>query len=484
MKLKMCLRIASGFCYNKNKEMNHALKTEVFPLNDRFIRADVTEHNGGMTFCYRSGMTVFEETLCGGMLVSSGSNTAGYPLNVLQGLPSRLDPGHFYGQGAFACELDGISCNRNLTFTDFLREEDEETGSLLCTLIVKSGLLPVVFHIRTLLDGTGALTRTVMIENKGEEKLNLSRLTVHGGALEEIDLNDVAWRQRPDGEKLWSMLYFNNDEWGREGELVEKPVGNGVFTLNMTHNCDRFRHPALFIKNRYTGDIFFSQIGFSSGCAFSVNADYGSQKNSARLSYAAQITGTAPLMYLLPHETFTAPEVHFGKIHGSFDDAVNEMHAHTRKSVLNLKEADGSSLLIGGGMGAEHDMSVETTKAYMKQLADMGAEVFIIDAGWACPPGKQMSWGDYNGIDRPDKERYPGNAFRELHEYCRSLGMKFGLWVEIERIGRFTALPTERPDWFSTDIYGNRQFDFLDFTNPAAAKWAQDELAQIGRAHV
>lgn len=448
-------------------------------MKDCFYSADMTEYYGRRTFCYRSGLTVFEETLFDGVLVSSGSNTAGYPLNVLQGLPSRLDPTHYYGSGAFECVLNGINCNRSLEFVNFWRKEDKEAESLHCMLILKSNLLPVKFYINTLLDGTGMLTRTLQIENLGNDKLSLSHLVVHGGALEEIFLNDVAWKTRPDGKKIWSALYFNNDEWGREGELIEKNIESGTFTLNMSYNCDRFRHPVLFIKNKYTGEIFFVQIGWSSGCAFSVNADYGNFKQTARLSYSAEIKGTAPLIFIKPDESFTAPEVHFGKIHGSFDNAVNEMHAHTRKSVLNLKEADGSSLLIGAGMGAEHDMSVETTKLYMEQLSNMGAEVFIIDAGWACPPDEQMSWGDYNGLNKPDQNRYPDNAFKELGEYCRSLGMKFGLWVEIERLGKFAPLPQEHPDWFSADIYGNVKYDFLDFTNPDAAKWAEDELSRI-----
>ncbi len=85
-------------------------------MKDCFYRADMTESDGSRIFCYRSGLTVFEETLKDGMLVSSGSNTAGYPLNVLQGQPTRLEPAHFYGRGAFDCVLNGISINRRLTF--------------------------------------------------------------------------------------------------------------------------------------------------------------------------------------------------------------------------------------------------------------------------------------------------------------------------------------------------------------------------------
>ena len=34
--------------------------------------------------------------------------------------------------------------------------------------------------------------------------------------------------------------------------------------------------------------------------------------------------------------------------------AVNDMHAHVRRSVLNMPEADGSACLVGAGMGREH----------------------------------------------------------------------------------------------------------------------------------
>ena len=39
---------------------------------------------------------------------------------------------------------------------------------------------------------------------------------------------------------------------------------------------------------------------------------------------------------------------------------------------------------------------------FIDQFADMGGEVFIIDAGWACPPGQEMAWGKYNGVNIPN----------------------------------------------------------------------------------
>lgn len=167
-----------------------------------------------------------------------------------------------------------------------------------------------------------------------------------------------------------------------------------------------------------------------------------------------------------------------GVIQGGLDDAVNEMHAHIRKSVLNLPEADGSACLIGAGIGAEHDMSVETSKAFIDQFAAMGAEVFIIDAGWQNPPHEETAWKPYNGTNRPNPDRYP-KGLGELSDYCHEKGLKFALWVEIERLGTYSDAYKAHPQWRLRDTYGTQTAEFLDFTNPEAAAWAENELARI-----
>ncbi|MBQ3638614.1 MAG: hypothetical protein II953_09655, partial [Clostridia bacterium] len=45
---------------------------------------------GAPAFCYRTGLTVYEEVFRGGQLMSAGWNAAGYPLDVLSEGSSRL----------------------------------------------------------------------------------------------------------------------------------------------------------------------------------------------------------------------------------------------------------------------------------------------------------------------------------------------------------------------------------------------------------
>ena len=70
-------------------------------------------------FSYRSGLAVWEETFENGVLLASGSNAAGYPLNVLSNCPSRLNPLHFHEPSAFNVEIDGQCIDYSLRFVDF-----------------------------------------------------------------------------------------------------------------------------------------------------------------------------------------------------------------------------------------------------------------------------------------------------------------------------------------------------------------------------
>lgn len=425
-------------------------------------------------FCYRSGLAVCEETLFNGVLVSSGYNAAGYPLNVLSNFPSRLNPIDFHEPSAFNIELDGQSVDYNLELENFETIKSEKNTEAVVTL--KSNIKPVKIRIHTILDGTQMFSRYFEIENLSDKHINLSRLSLLSGGIEKTDRSHYTNESNID--KIYSAGYFNSDKWGREGEFEWHDLTPDELTVKCRFGRDRFRHPLIFIRNNLTGIMYFSQIGWSAGCSFSVDyhADY--ERNDSFLSFKAEITAHNPLTVIEPKSTFISPEVHMGVIAGGLDDAINEMHAHIRKSVLNIREASPEECLVGAGMGAEHDMTVETSKIFAKRFADMGGEVFIVDAGWECPPDKETEWGNYNGTNIPDPERYP-KGISELSDYCHSIGIKFGLWVDIETLGSKSEIFKKHPEWRSKTVLGIQSRNLADFSIPEAAEWAENELARI-----
>lgn len=426
-------------------------------------------------FSHRTGLFTFEEVLHSGVMTAAGINTAGYPLDVLSNYPSRLDPYAFQAPSSFRIELDGAAIDRCLTLEDY--SEDRREDSLESVITLRCEFKPVRLRIHTLIGGYAMFTRWFEIENLSDRPMNLSGLALLSGGLEIMDRAQLHAPREVDG--LYSIGYFEDDNWGREGMFAWHDLTPGAKSVDCRFGRDRFRQPMVFLRNNVNGRFFFAQLGWTGGCRFTADLNAVAERDRSYLSFAAEITGFAPMTVILPGETFVTPEVHFGAVNGDLDCAVNEMHAHVRACVLNSEDINPVDLTVGAGMGAEHDMSVETSKSFIRQFREMGAEIFIIDAGWECPPAKRdINWGGYNGVNRPDPDRYP-NGLGELSDYCHGLGMKFAMWIEIERLGDLCSGWNDHEDWFARDIYGRLNKGFIDLGNPEAARWAEDELARM-----
>lgn len=445
-------------------------------MNAEYKDAALFEYEGEKHFCFRSAFSVFEEGLFCGVPVSRGFNASGYPLNTLSNCASYLDPHSFGEPFCFNVEIDGATVCRSMTLESF--EKTEENGILNVCAVYKSGVKNVKIHERTLLDSTAVMTRSLVIENTSDVPLCISRLVLHGGGLEDIALDGIGWNRKYLPEEIYSYYSFENDFWAGEGSLKKQILPQGCLVTDCCFNRERFRHPACFIRNNLTGVIYSVNVGWSAGVRFSFDYNYRKDSERALLSYTAEITGNKPLYVLAPGESFVSPEIHFGVVKGSLDDAVNEGIKHIRKTVFNCAENNPVSLAVGAGMGAEHDMSIETSKAFVRQMHEMGAEVFIVDAGWSCPPGKEMQWFDYNGINVPDAQRFPC-GISELRDYCHKLGMKFALWMEPERFGKMSETARNHPEWMVTDVYGEKNPGFIDMTVPEAAAFVESEISRV-----
>ena len=425
-------------------------------------------------FSYRSGNMVYEEVFSDGALIVGGWNASGYPLNVLSNCPTRIDRRRYTEPYAFNIEIDGQSIDYDLEFSDFITEENGIIKKSV--LVLKSNIKPVIIKIHTLIDGSQMLSRHLEIENKSSDYLNLSRLSILSGGMESMDFDELTSSRNP--EEFYSIGYFNNDAWGCEGQFQWKSLQPDTTAIESRFGRDRFRHPLLFIRNNLTGKIWFNQIGWSGGYRYTIDYNASKLRETTHLSLKSEITGHNPILVIKPYESFTTPTVYMGVVHGDTDDAVNEMHRHIRKSVLNMPETDGSEALINCGMGAEHDMSVETSKAFIDQFEKMGGEIFTVDAGWECPPEKEMEWSNFNGLNIPDSIRYP-KGIKEVSDYAHLKGLKFGLWVDIESVGKNSPIHKEKPLWRSCDSFGNQTPKYLDLSIPEVAEWTESELTRI-----
>ncbi len=100
----------------------------------------------------------------------------------------------------------------------------------------------------------------------------------------------------------------------------------------------------------------------------------------------------------------------------------------------------------------------------------IGAQYFVIDAGWFGEPGTwNQRVGDWNECQTASMEGRMG----EFAQLVRDSGLKFGLWFEPERATRMAQAPKDHPDYYRFEKLDY----FLDFGNPEARKYMYDILA-------
>ena len=127
-----------------------------------------------------------------------------------------------------------------------------------------------------------------------------------------------------------------------------------------------------------------------------------------------------------------------------------------------------------------------TLLAQMDRAAALGAELFVVDAGWYTG-GSSLS--DYTtGIGRwtADPARFP-NGLRPLGDHAHALGMKFGIWMEPERVDMSTVNRTglAHETWLATS--GGRYdpgikaspFAQICLSSAAARQWVFDQVSRV-----
>ena len=169
--------------YNKKNYVNVFLRNQREPV-----------------YCYRSGLTVYEERFLDGALIPGGWNAAGYPLNVLSNYPTYVDPEAYAEPTSFHVELDGECMDFFLEFKSYEKKETEN-GSQEVILTFVSTIKPVEIKVHTLLDGTPVLTRWLEVTNLSDKDMALSKMSVLSGALEQMKnyrIYDSDTCRRPD----------------------------------------------------------------------------------------------------------------------------------------------------------------------------------------------------------------------------------------------------------------------------------------------
>ncbi len=421
---------------------------------------------------YGSDEAIYTERFFDGRLLCAAYQDNGIPIHARDEQLDRSAWDMIPDKPAFDLVLDGESLYFGWEIESFATVSQKD-GTVCGTLMLRHTWKPVSLAVITSACGHGFFRRTIKITNTSTEKhLGLTAITPLSGLLWAMS-DKLRENLHDRGMPPYSVGHFKDLVWGSEGnfEWQDLPLNTEVsFACTLGHSG----HPFFILRNNLYGGYFVGQLGWSANWRTRFLSSYEANVGEVKLMFEVMPTAPAPMRMIAPGETIAAPEVHFGISHEDFDAAIQRLHSYQRASVLR-KVGNGLQPVIynhWGYMG--HELSEEKLIQEIDIAAEIGAELFMVDAGWY--GNKLGSWSETTG-NWFAGDRLPHDLF-PVFEHAKKMGLKYGLWVEIESAGRESKLAAEHPDWFISR-YGKPVDRILDLAKPAVKAYVESEIIRI-----
>jgi alpha-galactosidase len=140
-----------------------------------------------------------------------------------------------------------------------------------------------------------------------------------------------------------------------------------------------------------------------------------------------------------PGETWTSPEVWIAPFSGDVDEASATTYRLLREAVIPTTPDDFPWVQYNTWFSWFCDLDEQTLLREAEVAADMGVEVFYVDAGWwVGNPRRRDRFSSALGTWRENTEKFP-HGLAWFADRIRDLGMHFGIWVEPERVDLRTS---------------------------------------------
>ena len=168
---------------------------------------------------------------------------------------------------------------------------------------------------------------------------------------------------------------------------------------------------------------------------------------------------------LAPGEILELPAILFYPFRNRLDLDAYKLHRYCND--LFMKKP--LPVIYNSWMCSFDNISFDLLTQQLDIAASMGAEYFVVDAGWF---GEPFNWVQSVGDWQECASAGIAGRLKEFADCVRSRGLKFGLWFEIERAALTSKAYAAHPEHYL--VAHDRAF--LDFANPEAVELAFSSL--------
>jgi alpha-galactosidase len=176
------------------------------------------------------------------------------------------------------------------------------------------------------------------------------------------------------------------------------------------------------------------------------------------------------------------PHALFGVVAGGLPQATAALRSYIVNGLRNGR-AFPSLVTYNTWFAYGTNVDEASMRAEMDHAAALGTEMFVLDAGWYAGAGAAGPFDFDAGLGSwsADPARFP-NGLEALTQYAHGLGMKFGLWVEPERVNlsQVGALGIDESLLATSGgNYGSDHAAQVCLASDTARQWLLDRLTQL-----
>jgi alpha-galactosidase len=203
---------------------------------------------------------------------------------------------------------------------------------------------------------------------------------------------------------------------------------------------------------------------------------------AARTAAGIDLALGLPSMSTTAASTIDTPHAFFGVVRGGTTDVPAALRAFSVQGLRGGRPFPAfATLNTWFAYGVEIDDAV--IRSEIDGAAQLGAELFVVDAGWYVGAGR-LGADDFSsglGTWEVDAARFP-DGLGALTDYAHDRGLKFGIWVEPERVA-LSTLNRNGPQeaWLAKSGGQYRSTDSAQIclASPAARQWVLAQLTQL-----
>lgn len=261
--------------------------------------------------------------------------------------------------------------------------------------------------------------------------------------------------------------------WTAEGQLTSEPLTAGVKTIK---NLDGARN-----GQADHCEVMFSldgkpreNEGATVGAALCWSGNYELRIDTDNQYCHNLMAGMSTEMAefrLAPKESLQSPHLAVTFSNEGMSGVSRNFHNWARHGALHGGDRT-RDILLNSWEGVYLDIDESKMKEMMRDFADLGGELFVMDDGWFGDKYPRTHDNSSLGDWVVDRQKLP-NGVKGLIATAKECGLKFGIWIEPESTNTLSELYEKHPDWVmkvdNRDLKlarGGTQL-LLDLSNPA-----------------